>query len=107
MSLVKILELGEAPGDGEGRAILLKHPFTEIMYELALFRAEGAYYSITNRCSKCGVGLDPKSLNGFFAKCRNDKCIWHVKKGYCKFDRTSVLPTYKVLTEEDGLYINI
>ncbi|UCD11944.1 MAG: hypothetical protein JSU88_02330 [Nitrospinaceae bacterium] len=107
MSHVKICELDDAPGDGEGRALDLVHPLTELLYELALFRAEGAYYVITNKCAKCGVGLDPKSLNGLFVKCRNDMCLWHVKKGYCKFNRTSILPTYKVFTEKDGLYINI
>jgi nitrite reductase/ring-hydroxylating ferredoxin subunit len=107
MSLVKICELDNAPGEGQGLAIHLIHPFTEFPYELALFHAEGTYYALTIKCSKCGVALATESLNGLFVKCRNDMCLWHVKKGFCKFDRTSILPTYKVLPEPDGLYINI
>jgi len=107
MSLVKISELDDAPAEGTGRTLKLVHPLTEIEYDLALFRSGGAYYVLTNKCSRCGSRLAPETLDGLFVKCRNDLCLWHIKKGFCKFDRSSILPTYKVSAEADGLYINI
>ncbi|MFQ5451434.1 MAG: Rieske (2Fe-2S) protein [Nitrospinaceae bacterium] len=107
MSLVKIADLPDAPEEGRGKTIHLEHPFTYLKYDIGLFQVEGRYYAITDECKKCGGSLGRGRLMGLFAICRNQECAWNIKKGYCKFDRTTVLPTYRVNVQEDGLYINI
>jgi nitrite reductase/ring-hydroxylating ferredoxin subunit len=107
MSLIKISEMSEVPGAETGKTIHLEHPWTLIEYDLALFKAEGNFYVLTDKCAKCGGSLGKGKLRGLFAICSNQECLWNIKKGYCKFDRTSVLSTYKVVEQEDGLFINI
>lgn len=107
MSLVKICEHSAAPEEGTGKTLHLEHPLTFFQYDLGLFRAEGKYYVITDKCPKCGGSLGRGKLQGLFAICNSQECLWNIRKGYCKFDRSSVLPTYKVVEQEDGLYINI
>ena len=41
MSTVKISEISDAPEEGKGRQIHLRHPYTEIDYILGLFQVEG------------------------------------------------------------------
>ena len=108
MSKVKISELKDAPSEGLGKQINLTHPFTEIKYCLAIFCVEGKYYVLTDECKICGGSLGRVSdLRGMFAACTKEECLWNVKRGSCKFDRSSVTPTYRVSTMEDGLYIEI
>ena len=107
MSLVKISDYAEAPEDGKGKTIHLEHPFTLIKYDLALFKAEGKYFVITDKCTQCGGSLGRGVLRGKFAVCTNQECLWNIQKGSCKFDHSSVLPTYKVQEQDDGLYIEI
>jgi nitrite reductase/ring-hydroxylating ferredoxin subunit len=107
MSLIKITDLANVPEEGTGITLAFDHPYTEMPYELGLFCIEGKYYAITNKCTICEGRLAPGKLIGMFAACNKRECFWNVKKGYCKFDRTTILPTYKVLPQEDGLYINI
>lgn len=107
MSLVKISELSDAPIAGTGKTILLEHPWTKIEYDLAVFNAEGKYYVLADKCLKCGGSLGRGKLQGLFAVCTTQECLWSIKRGYCKFDRSSILPTYKVVEQEDGLFINI
>ena len=107
MSLVKISEISEAPSADTGKTIHLEHPWTLIEYDLALFQAEGNYYVLTDKCAKCGGSLGRGKLQGLFAICTTQECLWSIKKGYCKFDRSCVLSTYKVVEQEDGLFINI
>ena len=107
MSLVKISEISEAPSADTGKTIHLEHPWTLIEYDLALFQAEGNYYVLTDKCAKCGGSLGRGKLQGLFAVCTAQECLWSIKKGYCKFDRSCVLSTYKVVEQEDGLFINI
>ncbi len=107
MSLVKISDYSEAPSAETGKKIHLEHPWTHIEYDLALFNAEGKYYVITDLCTKCGGSLGNGLLRGLFAVCTAEECLWSIKKGYCKFDHTSILPTYKVVEQEDGLFIEI
>jgi len=57
MSLVKISDYSEAPSAETGKTVHLEHPWTQIKYDLALFKAEGKYYVITDKCSKCGGSL--------------------------------------------------
>jgi len=107
MSSVKISDYSEAPEDASGKTLHLEHPYTLIEYDLALFKAEGKYYVIADKCPNCAGSLGRGRLNGKFAICTNQECLWNVQKGYCKFDRSSVLPTYKVQEKSDGLYIEI
>ena len=107
MSLIKISELSDVPDAETGKTIHLEHPWTLIEYDLALFNAEGKYYVITDKCADCGGSLGKGKLQGLFAVCTNLECLWNIKKGYCKFDRSRVMPTYKVVEQEDGLFINI
>ncbi|NIQ04051.1 MAG: hypothetical protein GWO19_28145 [Nitrospinaceae bacterium] len=107
MSYVKISEPAETPEEGRGKCIPLEHPLTGVKYVLALFQVDGKYFALTDQCSKCGGSLGRGALNGWFAFCSMNECAWNIKKGYCKFDRSTVLPTYKVTVEDDGLYIHI
>ena len=50
MSNVKILELDEAPEEGNGKQINLEHPYTEWKYVLAFFNVEGKFYCIADKC---------------------------------------------------------
>ncbi len=109
MSLEKIIELSDAPEEGQGQNIRHEHSYTTIEYDLGLFKVEGQYYVITDKCSNCGGSLSEggTALVGRFATCSNEECRWNVKTGVCKFNRSLVLPTYKVTEKEDGLYIDI
>ncbi len=107
MSRVNLCDYAEPPEEGSGVSIPFKHPYTEIPYKIALFQVEGTYYAITDQCKKCGGSLGKGGLNGLFAFCNNEECGWNIKKGYCKFDRTLVMPTYKVSVEDGGLVITI
>jgi nitrite reductase/ring-hydroxylating ferredoxin subunit len=107
MSLIKISELSDAPDAETGKTIHLEHPWTLIEYDLALFKADEIFYVLVDKCAKCGGSLGRGKLQGLFAVCTNQECLWNIKKGYCKFDRSCVLPTYKVVEQEDGLFINI
>ena len=108
MSKVKILEIKDAPLEGSGKQINLTHPFTEIKYCLAIFCIEKKYYVLTDECRVCGGSLSQvPDLRGIFAACSKEECLWNVKRGICKFDHSSVTPTYKVSVIEDGLYIEI
>ncbi len=107
MSLVNLKEYAEPPEEGSGVLVSFKHPFTDIPYKIALFQVQGTYYALPDQCKKCGGSLSRGALNGLFAFCNNEECGWNLKKGFCKFDRTMVTPTYKVSVEEEGLIINI
>lgn len=108
MSKVKISEIEDAPSDGFGKQIIFSHPYTEMGYCLALFRVEEKYYALVDECRICGGSLSRVSnLNGMFATCDKEECQVNIKRGSCKFDRTSVTPTYKVTVQEDGLFIEI
>lgn len=107
MSLVKLSDLPEAPDEGQGKRIHLEHPFTQIKYEIGLFKSEGKYYAIRDACPVCGGSLGRGTLRGKYVFCSNEECGWNVKSGVCKFNRASVLPTYKVTVQDDGLFINI
>ena len=99
----------DAPEEGKSRNIRHEHSFTTIQYDLALFNVEGIYYAITDKCRNCGGSLSEggTALIGRYAACSNEECRWNVKTGVCKFNHASVLPTYKVIKKEDGLYIDI
>ncbi len=107
MSLVKICEHSDVPEEGKGKTLELEHPLTFFKYNLGLFKVDGRLFVITDKCTKCGGSLGRGMVQGLFAICSNQECLWNIKKGYCKFDRSSVLPTYKVVEQEDGVYINI
>ena len=107
MSRLKLAELADAPPEGTGKQIHLKHEFTEIIYTLALFQVEGKFYCLTDQCRCCEGSLGKGVLQGMFVFCHKDECGWNIKKGYCKFNRSDTTPTYKVSIEEDGLYIDI
>jgi nitrite reductase/ring-hydroxylating ferredoxin subunit len=107
MSRLKISELSDAPLEGNGKQIHFKHDYTEIDYVLALFKVEGKFYCMTDQCRCCSGSLGQGVLKGIFVFCHKDACGWNVRKGYCKFNRSDITPTYKVAVEEDGLFIEI
>ena len=107
MSQVKIVEIAEAPEEGTGKQIVFDHPYTEMEYILGLFKVEGKYYAIKGVCVICEGSLGAGELNGLIVTCSRRECLWNIRKGYCKFDRSTVMPTYKVAEKEDGLYIEI
>jgi len=108
MSKVKISEINDAPSEGSGKQINLTHPLTEMKYVLAIFCVEEKYYAMTDECRMCGGSLGRlPDLRGIFAACSKEECLWNIRRGSCKFDRSSVTPTYRVSVMEDGLYIEI
>ena len=108
MSKVKISEINDAPLEGSGKQINLTHPLTEMKYVLAIFYVDGKYYVLTDACRMCGGSLGRlPDLRGMFAACDQEQCLWNIRRGSCKFDRSSVTPTYRVAVMEDGLYIEI
>jgi nitrite reductase/ring-hydroxylating ferredoxin subunit len=107
MSKCKVSEFRDAPSEGMGKQVFFKHDYTEISYVLALFNVEGKFYCLTDQCRCCEGSLGLGVLAGMFAFCCKEDCGWHIKKGYCKFNRSDTTPTYKVAVEEDGLYIEI
>lgn len=107
MSEVRILSLADAPEENKGKQITFEHPFTCIEYKIALFLVKGRYYGIVDTCKNCNGSLGRGFLNGLYVTCPEDETPWNIKNGSCKFDRTSILPTYRVKVQEDGLYIEI
>ncbi len=107
MSRLKIAEIDDVPPEGTGRQVPFKHEYTEIEYVLALFQVEGKFYCLTDQCRCCEGSLGKGALKGMFAFCNKDECGWNIKKGYCKFNHSDTTPRYKVIAEEDGLYIDI
>jgi nitrite reductase/ring-hydroxylating ferredoxin subunit len=107
MSTVKISEVADAPEEGKGRQINLRHPYTEIDYILGLYQVEGKYYCITDLCKSCEGSLSKGVLQGMFAFCNKEECAWNIRKGFCKWNRSDTTPIYKVAKQEDGLYIEI
>lgn len=107
MSEVKICELEEIPPQGEGIHLEFDHPWTEIEYSLALFHEGDRYFVITDQCAMCNGKLAQGERQGMYVRCVMEGHPWHIKSGLCKFDRTRALPTYRVQTKDDGLYIEI
>ena len=108
MSTVKILEIEDIPEEGSGRQINLTHPWTETKYCLAIFRTDEKYYVLTDECRVCGGSLGRvPDVRGIFVACAKEECLWNIKRGTCKFDRSLVATTYRVTVMEDGLYIEI
>ena len=107
MSNVKILELDEAPKEGNGKQINLEHPYTEWKYVLAFFNVEGKFYCISDKCKSCEGSLSKGVLKGMFAFCSREECGWNIRKGYCKWNHSDATPVYKVSTHDDGFYIEI
>ena len=107
MSEVKISALEDAPEQGEARRIAFNHPWTEIPYALALFHEGERYFAITDQCPMCNGKLSPGERQGMYVRCAREGHPWHIKTGICKFDRTRSLPTYRVQSRDDGLYIEI
>ena len=107
MSKLKVSDHSDAPMEGRGKQINFKHDYTEIDYVLALFQVEGKFYCMTDQCRCCSGSLGLGVLEGMFAFCHKDACGWNIRKGYCKFNRSDITPTYKVSVEKDGLFIEI
>jgi nitrite reductase/ring-hydroxylating ferredoxin subunit len=107
MSKVKLSEIADAPEEGKGKQIKLRHPYTEIDYILALFQVEGKYFCIGDQCKSCEGSLAKGVLRGMFAFCSREECGWNIRKGYCKWNHSDTTPIYKVTTQDDGFYIEI
>ena len=107
MSVEKLLDLDDAPKEGECRLIHFDHPYTEIAYDLCVFNAKGRYFVMTDGCKKCGASLAKGKLDGLYTKCTMEGHPWNVKTGLFKFDRAQGLATYRVHLKDDGIYIEI
>lgn len=107
MAEIKICEIDEAPEDGTSKRIDLIHPVTEYEYQLAMFRVGERLFLINDKCKNCNSNLTQGTLNGMFASCPMEEHPWHIKTGLLKYDRTTNMPTYKIHTKDDGLYIEI
>lgn len=107
MSEVRLLDLSDAPVEGQGKQVKFAHPYTEIPYALGVFFAKDRYMAITDQCRKCGASLGNGKVNGMFVQCVREDHPWNFKTGLFKFDRTLSLPTYRVTVKDEGLYIEI
>ena len=107
MSEVKILDISEAPPENEGKIVSFDHPFTTFPYTVSIFHVKGRYFAITDHCKSCGNSLGKGKLNGLYVSCVMEEHPWNVKTGICKFNRSLVTPTYRVMVKEDGIYIEI
>lgn len=107
MSEVRILDLADAPVEGESKQVQFEHPVTGIIYTLGMYFAKGRYLAIIDLCKKCNASLTQGKLNGMYALCAREEHAWHIKTGLFKFDRTQSIPTYRVTIKDEGLYIEI
>ncbi len=107
MSEVKLLDMKDAPVEGEPRFVELTHPLTEYPYPLSVFFAKERYFVITDTCKECGSGLSEGKINGMFVTCTGEEHPWNFKTGLLKYNRTSSIPVYRVLVKDDGIYIEI
>jgi nitrite reductase/ring-hydroxylating ferredoxin subunit len=107
MSEVHILDLNDAPVEGESKQVQFEHPVTDIIYTLGVYFAKGRYLAIIDLCKKCNSSLAQGKLNGMYASCAREDHPWHIKTGLFKFDRTLSIPTYRVTVKDEGLYIEI
>ena len=107
MTDVKILDSADLPEENEGKCVTFNHPYTDYPYSLGVYHVKGRYFAVTDRCRLCGNSLTKGKLNGMYASCVMEEHPWNVKTGICKFNRTMVAPTYRVVVKEDGLYIEI
>jgi nitrite reductase/ring-hydroxylating ferredoxin subunit len=107
MSEIRLLDLAEAPEEGQGKRVEFNHPYTEIPYALGVYFAKGRYLAITDQCKKCESSLAQGKVNGMYALCAREQHAWHIKTGLFKFDRTQSIPTYRVTVKDEGLYIEI
>jgi nitrite reductase/ring-hydroxylating ferredoxin subunit len=107
MSEVRILDLSDAPVEGECKQVQFEHPVTDTMYTLGVYFAKGRHLAIIDLCKKCESSLTEGKLNGMYALCAREQHAWHIKTGLFKFDRTQSIPTYRVTIKDEGLYIEI
>ncbi|MDH5762320.1 MAG: hypothetical protein OEZ51_05010 [Nitrospinota bacterium] len=107
MSEVRILDLADAPVEGEAKRVEFDHPFTEIRYALGVFFAKERYWAITDQCKKCESSLGKGKVNGMYVQCSREQHAWHIKTGLYKFDRSMSTPIYRVTVKDEGLYIEI
>lgn len=107
MAEVILCSLEDAPEEGTGRTITFEHPITAIDLAVSLFRVEGEFYALADRCKRCMGKLGEGTVNGMYVTCPKDDTPWHVKKGLCKFDRTQSIPSYRVWVENGQLKANL
>ena len=107
MSEVRILDLADAPEEGQSKQVQFEHPVTDIIYTLGVYFSKGRYLAIIDLCKKCESSLAEGKLNGMYALCAREQHAWHIKTGLYKFDRTQSIPTYRVTVKDGGLYIDI
>ena len=107
MSDVKVINLSEAPGEGQGKYVELTHPLTDYVYQLALFFYNDRYFVITDVCKECGASLAGGQIKDKFAICSGHEHPWNFKTGLLKYDRTNSTPVYRVHVRDDGIYIEI
>ena len=107
MSEVPILDLADAPQEGQGKRVEFEHPYTEIPYALGVFFAKDRYWAITDQCKRCDSSLAKGTVNGMYALCTREQHAWHIKTGLFKFDRSQATPIYRITVKDEGMYIEI
>ncbi len=107
MSEIRLIDLADAPEEGQGKRVEFEHPFTAFPYTLGVYFAKNRYFVITDACKKCGSSLAHGKVNGMYALCVREDHAWQIKTGLFKFDRTQSVPTYRVTVKDEGLYIEI
>ena len=87
--------------EGQGREVVVEGQ------TLALFRVNGGFYAVSNRCLHRGGPLSDGELNEYKVT-----CPWHGWKYDVRTGAFDIIPTLKVkafpVTEKDGtLYVEI
>ena len=108
MAEVRILDLAEAPEEGQGKQVKFEHPLTDIdLYLRGIFR-QRPLFGNHRHLQKMRIPVLLKGkLDGMYALCAREDHPWHIKTGLFKFDRTQSIPTYRVTVKDEGLYIEI
>ena len=107
MSDVKLIDLSEAPAEGEAKRVDIVHPLTEYPYRLSIYFYKNRYFVITDTCKECGASLALGEIRSPFVICSGHEHPWNFKTGLLKYDRTNSLPVYRVHVRDDGIYIEI
>ncbi len=77
MSEVRILDLADAPKEGESKQVEFEHPLTDKIYTLGVYFAKGRYLAIIDLCKKCNSSLANGKLDGMYAFCAREDHPWH------------------------------
>ncbi len=77
--------------------------------DILLANVNGRYYAVSDICNHAGANLHEGKLEGVYVTCPWHKAVWDVTNGQLvKFPvRLKSLEVYKIIVEENNIYIDI